>query len=130
MKLFGTVLISLLIRELLEARTVNFKSFTYWPKESDLIDFGTLKLTKIRNKNIFVLNGNYAISKNFGNEKLLTFILMRNGGQLARQTYAFCEYMNVDKTIWPELVKASNFPKNNPCPFPEVNEIFNFFRCF
>lgn len=32
-----------------------------------------------------------------------------------------CEYFKKDKLIWPDLVKASNMPKNNPCPFPKGN---------
>lgn len=107
---------------LVAARVIVFDYVDYLPKESDLIDYGNLKLTKVKNKNIYNLRGNFSILRPIGNEKQVKFeLLNENGGILVRHTIGFCVYAANDKMIWQELVKASNLPDNNPCPFPAVS---------
>jgi ganglioside GM2 activator len=40
---------------------------------------------------------------------------------LIQKKHPVCEYFKKDTLIWPDLVKASNLPNNNPCPFPKGN---------
>lgn len=104
------------------ARVIVFDFVDYNPKESDLIDYGNLKLTKVKNKNIYNLRGNFSILRPIGNEKLVKFELLNgSGGTIMRHMIGFCVYASNDKMIWQELVKASNLPSNNPCPFPAVS---------
>lgn len=105
---------------LVAARVIVFDYVDYNPKESDLIDYGNLKLTKVKNKNIYNLRGNFSILRPIGNEKLVKFELLNgSGGVLMRHTIGFCVYAANDKMIWQELVKASNLPSN--CPLPAVS---------
>jgi hypothetical protein len=108
------------------AREVSFDSFEYSPKESDLIGYGNLRLLRSKaKKNTFNLKGNFTVKRQIGNEKLVTFeIWTRTGALMIRNTYAFCEFTRIEKLIWPELVKVSNMPQDNPCPFPEVHYLF------
>lgn len=115
-------LLLFIFHQVFTAREVKFDSLHYSPVESDLLDYGTLKLTKAKIRNTFYLNGNFTIKRMIGNEKLVKFeVWARGGGMLITSTHAFCEFTNIDKSLWPDLMKASTMPKNNPCPFPEVN---------
>lgn len=106
------------------AKEFSFDSIEYSPKKSDLINYGTLRLLKSRTKkNTFSLKGNFTIKRQLGNEKLVTFeVFTKSGILLTRTTYAFCEFTKVEKMIWPDLIKHSNMPQDNPCPFPVVNQ--------
>lgn len=112
----------LFITKSCESKEFIFDSFDYSPEESDLIDYGTLRLVKNKTrKNTYTLKGNYTIKRELGNEKLVTFeVFTKAGALLTRSTYPFCEFTRIEKMIWPDLVKHSNMPQDNPCPFPEV----------
>lgn len=125
MKLVVILLAILLLQQARAARQIIFDSFEYSPEESDLIDYGTLTMKKVKNKNAYKLKGNFTFKRTLGNEKLVTFeIATSRGFMLARNTYAFCEFTRIDRTIWPALVKSSNMPQDNPCPFPIVSKLF------
>lgn len=117
-----TVLVSLIFGQVLSVREVKFDFIEYSPKESDLLDYGTLKLIKAKARNTFYLNGNFTVKRKVGNEKLVKFeVLTRRGGLLVTSTYAFCEFTIIEKVMWSDLIKSSNLPRNNPCPYPEGN---------
>lgn len=121
MKVVIIFIACLTFREAFAVRQVTFDSFLYSPEDSDLIDYGTLKIWKGKNKKTLTLNGNFTIKRILGNEKLVTFeILSGNGLLLRKNTYAFCEFIRIEKMIWPNLVKVSSMPQDNPCPFPVV----------
>lgn len=121
MRLIIAILIIIYCKELL-ARNVTFESFNYSPEESDLIDYGNLKFKKGKNKSMYTLNGNFSIKRKMGNEKLVTIDIFNGAGNLlAKNTHVFCEFMRVEKIFWPELVKSSSMPQDNPCPFPPVS---------
>lgn len=121
MKAVIIFLVLLVVYESLGARVMTFDSFEYSPEESDLIDYGSLRMNKGKNKSVYFLRGNFTIKRTLGNEKLVTFeVLTKNGFPIVRNTYAFCEFTRIEKTIWPELIKSSNMPGNYPCPFPAV----------
>lgn len=122
MKIIVIFLIFGMIYQASSSRSVTFESFEYLPKESDLLDYGTLALKQsINSKSNFVLNGNFTIKRTMGNEKLMVFEVKSRGLLLIKNTYAFCEYIRIEKNLWPYLVKASNMPQDNPCPFPAVS---------
>lgn len=121
MRLIITIFVIIYIEELL-ARNVTFESFNYSPEESDLIDYGNLKFKKGKTKSVYTLNGNYSIKRKLGNEKLVTIDISNGAGiLLTKNTHAFCEFMRVEKMFWPELVKSSSMPQDNPCPYPPVS---------
>ena len=110
------------------AKEFNFDSVDYSPKKSDLIDYGTLRLLKSKTKkNTFSLKGNFTIKRELGNEKVVAFeVFTKAGILLSRTTYTFCEFTKVEKIIWPDLIKQSNMPQDNPCPFPTVKKFLQF----
>jgi hypothetical protein len=120
-----------MVPQVYETKEIIFDSFAYSPKTSDLINYGSLRFVKSKKKkNTYTLRGNYTIKRELGNEKLVTFELFtRTGGLLTRRTYAFCEFTRTETMIWPDLVKRSNMPQDNPCPFPEVRLSFLPFSC-
>ena len=121
MKIIVLFVTFLVISSTFGARDVTFDSFKYSPEESDLLDYGTLKLSKAKTKNTYVLNGNFTIKRSLGNEKLVKFeIWTKSGILLVTTTYAFCEFTRIEKSMWPDLIQSSNLPKDNPCPFPVV----------
>jgi hypothetical protein len=129
MKIITIFVTFMVFYEAYSAREISFDSFEYSP-ESDVIDYGNLRLLKSKNKiNTFHLKGNFTIKRQLGNEKIVTFeVWTRSGPMLIRNSYAFCEFTRIEKMIWPDLLKSSNMPQDNPCPFPEV--IHKFRRNF
>lgn len=117
---FSIILLIGFIHETLSREFV-INSAEYEPKESDLIDYGDIKLLKNRQTREFVLKGNFTLHQNVGNEKTLVLEVYRGTLRLMRTQYMFCDYMNRDTVFWTGLVKNSNFPKDNPCPFPAVS---------
>lgn len=116
------VFLVVLLCDQFSTRNVTFESFDYSPEESELIDYGNLKLKKGKTKSVYTLKGNYSVKKNLGNEKLVSVEILNGAGVLlVRSNYAFCEFMRNEKMFWPELLKSSNMPKDNPCPFPAVS---------
>lgn len=121
MRVVSVFLVFLAFQEVFCGREITFDSLEYSPQESDLIDYGTLRLKQGKTKSSYNLNGNFSIKRTLGNEKLVTFeVFSKTGLLLIRNTYAFCEFIRIEKMIWPDLVKHSNMPKDNPCPFPAV----------
>ena len=52
---------------------------------------------------------------------------MKNGGTLIKNEQKVCDFCKSEKLFWPDLIEASNMPKDNPCPFPKGNySIKNF----
>ena len=128
MRIIAIFLIPMVLNQALAARIVTFDSIEYSPKESDLIDYGTLTLKQSKKINTFVLDGNFTIKRTLGNEKIVIFeILSRNNFPLVRNSYAFCEFTRIEKMIWPDLLKASNMPQNKPCPFPAVSKLLKHY---
>lgn len=122
MKIIAVFLTFSYINELLAGRSLTIDSFEYSPKYSDLIDFSSLKLNKVESKNDFVLDGNFTFKRSLGNEKTVTFEVLKGRVALVRNVHAFCQFIKSEKMFWPDLVESSNMPKDNPCPFPAVSE--------
>lgn len=122
MKIIAVFLTFLMFVEILAGRSLTIDSFEYSPKDSDLIDFSSLTLDKVKSKNDFVLNGNFTFKRNLGNEKTVTFEVLKSRVSLVRNVHAFCQFIKTEKMFWPDLVESSNMPKDNPCPFPSVSE--------
>lgn len=122
----------LLIFEVSESREIQFESFEYSPKKSDLIGYGSLRLIKNKNKkNTFTLSGNYSVKRELGNEKVLIMdVMTKSGALLSRTVQTFCEFTRSESGIWPDFVKQSSMPKDGPCPFPSVISIFRNFTAF
>jgi hypothetical protein len=129
MKAFIILRSFLVIHQVFTAREAKFDSLEYSPQESDLLDYGTLKLTKTKARNTFYLNGNFTVKRTVGNEKLVRFeVWARGGGLLVTSTYAFCEFTKIDNSkLWSDLIKSSNMPKDLPCPYPEVHSYMHTF---
>jgi hypothetical protein len=103
------------------ARDVIINSADYNPKESNFVDYGTLKLMRNRKLKQYIVTGNFTLHKDIGNEKLLVMeVFNERRFRLIRLQFPFCDYMKKDDTFWPNLVKSSDFPDDNPCPFPAV----------
>lgn len=123
MKILVIIFMLVICHETFAARTVSFDAFEYSPKESDLLDYGSLTLKQGKKKSSYVLNGNFTVKRTLGNEKIVVFeVWTRNNLLLVKTQYAFCEFTRIEKQIWPDLIKFSNMPQNNPCPFPAVSD--------
>jgi ganglioside GM2 activator len=48
-------------------------------------------------------------------------IFLPDGHLLFRKELPVCDYIKREVMIWPKLEKASNLPKNKPCPLPKGN---------
>jgi len=124
-----SILVALTILLITFSRTINGREVVinnaeYEPKESsDLMDYGNFKLLKNRQTREFIVKGNFTLHQSLGNEKILVVDVFRGTVRLTRVQYPFCEYMQRDTIFWPDLLKNSDFPKNNPCPFPAVRNL-------
>jgi hypothetical protein len=115
------IFVCFLVIKYVSSRDVIVNSADYNPKESDLIDYGTLKFLKNRKMKQYIMTGNFTLNSDIGNEKLLVMeVYNERQIRLLRVQFPFCEYMRNDQTFWPKLVKSSDFPDSNPCPFPAV----------
>lgn len=47
------------------------------------------------------------------------------GGLLIKSHQSICDFIKKDKIVYPDLVKVSNLPTNQPCPFPKANYTIN-----
>lgn len=106
----------------IQTRDVIINDAQYEPKESEFMDYGSFKLMKNRQTREFVVKGSFTLHQNVGNEKIVIVDIYRGTVRLTRVQHPFCEYMQRDTVFWPDLLKNSDFPKNNPCPFPAVRE--------
>jgi len=52
-------------------RVFELEAFKPTPTENDLIDYGTLRITKMK-RNQFSFSGDYVVTRNLGNEKLVS----------------------------------------------------------
>jgi hypothetical protein len=55
-----------------------------------------------------------------GNEKLIFLELHNKNSMMVKTAKPFCEFIRGETTFWPELIRSSDMPKDNPCPFPAV----------
>jgi hypothetical protein len=101
-------------------REIYFQDFEYFPTESEFIDYGSLKVSRTKNRTIFFLRGNFTISRDVGNDKPITLELWKDKGLLLRSIQPFCTFVRGDNIFWPELVNNSNMPSPQTCPFPAV----------
>ena len=107
-------------------REVFYEDLAYFPKEPNtLIDYGSLKLTRSKDKTLIFLTGNFSILTNLGNEKLVILEIYNGNALMARSIKPFCEFVKGETIFWPSLIKSSNMPRDNPCPFPAVS----YFLC-
>lgn len=104
----------------IQTRDVIINYAEYEPIKSEFMDYGSFKLMKNRQTREFIVKGNFTLYQNVGNEKIVIVDIYRGAVRLTRMQYPFCEYMQRDTVFWPDLLKNSDFPKNNPCPFPSV----------
>lgn len=124
----------------ISCREFELESFTPSANtDPNLIDYGTVRVKKI-NRNQFALTGNFELKKNIGNEKqvrldgvklIFTFVIfdsqivfeifLPSGDLLIRNKQPMCDFTKKDTLVWPDLIDASNLPKNRPCPFPKGN---------
>lgn len=130
MRIIAVFLTFYVFCETFAARNVTFDSFQYSPEESDLIDYGSLRLKKAKTKNIFTLNGNFTFKRTLGNEKIITIEILSRQAVLVRNVHPFCQFIKTEKLFWPDLLDVSNMPKNNPCPFPAVRLLMKFHKQF
>lgn len=118
------VILALVISKIaieVSCREVYYEDLTYFPKESNnLIDYGSLKLTRSKDKTLIFLKGNFSILENLTNEKLMILEIYNENALMARSVKPFCEFVRGETIFWPKLVKSSNMPQDNPCPFPAV----------
>lgn len=117
-------LVLILIFPLTFCREIYYDDFKYSPTESDFINYGSLKVTRSRNRTVFFLRGNFSIYREIGLDKRVTLELWKEKGLLLRSVNPFCNFIKNDNLFWPELLKNSNMPPVNTCPFPTVRIIF------
>lgn len=124
MKTFSTI-IFILIPSVF-CREIFFEDFEYGPIESDFINYGSLKVSRAKNKTVFFLRGNFSTSRDVGNDKLIHLELWKDKGLLIKSIQPFCNFIRGDNIFWPELANNSNMPSAQTCPFPAVSEILSF----
>ncbi|KAG5673765.1 hypothetical protein PVAND_003785 [Polypedilum vanderplanki] len=100
-------------------RQIYFEELNYWPKEkSKVIDYGSMRLTRSRDKKFFYFKGSFTLLNSLANEKLVILELHKKDAIILRTIKPFCEFIRTETEFWPKLSRNSNMPKNNPCPFP------------
>lgn len=126
-------LVILLILEIaaVRCREVYFEDLMYFPKESNsVIEYGTLKLTRSKDKTLIFLRGNFSVSQDLGNTKNMMLELYNQNALMVKSVKPFCEFIKGETMFWPSMVKSSNMPQNNPCPFPSVSALARFYELF
>jgi len=103
---------------------VYYDDLTYYPTgTNEIINYRTFKLTRSKDKTLIFFRGNLTLLKNLGNEKLIVLELYNEKAMMVRSVKPFCVFVREETIFWPSLIKSSNMPKNNPCPFPAVSRI-------
>ncbi|KAL7024372.1 hypothetical protein ACKWTF_013010 [Chironomus riparius] len=120
-----SVLILLLFIVELSCLEVYYDDLTYFPKDSnDIINYRYMKLTRSRDKTLIYFRGNFTVLTDLGNQKLVVLELHNENAMMVRSVKPFCVFVKEETIFWPSLIKSSNMPKDNPCPFPAVSCIF------
>ncbi|CAG9807133.1 unnamed protein product [Chironomus riparius] len=114
-----SVLILLLFIVELSCLEVYYDDLTYFPKDSnDIINYRYMKLTRSRDKTLIYFRGNFTVLTDLGNQKLVVLELHNENAMMVRSVKPFCVFVKEETIFWPSLIKSSNMPKDNPCPFP------------
>ncbi|XP_053690737.1 uncharacterized protein LOC128739284 [Sabethes cyaneus] len=81
-----------------------------------------------KGRNDFVISGEYALLRNYGNENTFYYELKNSRGMsLIRGSKPFCEALNSKQAIVRKLREYSTMPPGNCCPLPKGKyEIVNF----
>lgn len=120
MKTLSTIFFSILILPVF-CRDIYFEDFEYAPTESDFMDYGSLKVSRAKNKTVFFLRGNFTLFRAIGNDKFITLELWKENGLLIKSIKPFCNFIRSDNIFWSELVNNSNLPSTQTCPFSAVS---------
>lgn len=122
MKTFSSIWLIFILFSSSFCREIYFENFEYSPKKSPYIDYDSLQVSRTKNKTIFFLRGNFSVFRSIGNDKPVTLELWKDKGLLLKSTQPFCNFIKGDNIFWPELVKNSNIPTVQTCPFPAVSK--------
>lgn len=87
-------------------REVFYENLDYFPKnDQTTFDYGSLKLTRSKNKTLIYFKGNFTVLQNLGNEKLIIMELYNENALMARSVKSFCEFIKTETIFWPNLIK-------------------------
>ncbi|KAH8396320.1 hypothetical protein KR222_008139 [Zaprionus bogoriensis] len=99
--------------------------------DSNWMDWGDLRMKKV-SKNKFVVTGSFENKRNFGNEQRLSMqvfaydeLAKEKGPLVLNVNKPFCQFVNEDEDTYPYLLKVSDLPPQDECPFPKGKYTIN-----